>query len=439
VRPSGLRSRLPLLVAPLLVAAAAGVCLVAHPQTETGRRAVLASAPPRKAHATPVRTAAREHAKRTARGSQAAPQPPVVVAVIDGGVDVSHPDLQGKLWVNPGEIAGNGVDDDGDGIVDDVNGANLVSHDANVADESGHGTHVSGIVTRYDPSVRIMALKAGHGEWIDIPAATQAVDYAVAHGARVINLSWAFLSSDAGLAQALARAEGHGVLVVVAAGNLGFDNSLRPVYPASYSSDALVAVAATCDGQALASFSNFSKLAVTLAAPGCSIVSSLPGAARGALSGTSMAAPAVAGTAALLLERRPHAGVRELAHALLGGARPAASLASVVSTGASLDVTGALQALATPDTTAPAAFSQVSPTPGFATERDPSYYYKSVPFSWTPSSDPSLAGYRVIVDGVPLAGADGSATSVTAKVPPGQHTWSVVAYDRSGNATAASP
>ena len=146
----------------------------------------------------------------------------------------------------------------------------------------------------------------------------------------------------------------------------------------------------------------------------------------------------MAGTAALLLERRPQAGVRELAHALLGGARPAAPLASVVSTGASLDVTGALQALATPDTTAPAAFSQVSPAPGFATERDPSYYYENVSFSWTPSSDAALAGYRVVVDGAPLAAVDGSATSVTAKVPPGQHTWSVVAYVRSGNETTSS-
>ena len=394
--------------------------------------------PARKTHAKPIRTAAKEHAKRTTRARQATPPAPVVVAVIDGGVDVSHPDLQGRLWVNPAEIAGNGIDDDGNGIVDDVNGANFVSHDGNVADESGHGTHVSGIVAQYDPSVRIMALKAGHGEWIDIPAATQAVDYAVTHGARVINLSWAFLSSDTGLAQALARAEEHGVLVVVAAGNFGFDSGLRPVYPASYSSDSLVAVAATCDGQSLASFSNFGKLGVTLAAPGCGIVSLLPGAAHGALSGTSMAAPAVAGAAALLLERRPNATTRELVHALLGGATPAASLASVVSTGASLDVTGALQALATPDTSAPATFSSISPAPGFATERDPSFYYQNVPFSWTPSGDPALAGYRVILDGVPLVGVSASATSVTAKVPPGQHVWSVVAYDRSGNATTAS-
>jgi len=437
VRRSALRTRLPLLVAPLLVAALAGAFPLSRPRTETGHRALLASAPARKTHAKPVRAPAKELVKRTTRGAQAAPQAPVIVAVIDGGVDVTHPDLQGHLWVNPAEVAGNGVDDDGNGIVDDVNGANFVSHDGNVSDESGHGTHVAGIIARYDPSAKIMALKAGHGEWIDIPAATQAVDYAVAHGARVINLSWAFLSSDAGLAQALERAEEHGVLVVAAAGNFGFDNSLRPVYPASYSSDALVAVAATCDGQALASFSNFSKLAVTLAAPGCDIVSSLPGAAHGALSGTSMAAPAVTGTAALLLERRPQANVRELAHALLGGARPAGPLASVVSTGASLDVAGALQALATPDTTAPAAFSEVSPAPSFATERDPTYYYKNVSFSWTPSSDPALAGYRVVLDGAPVTAVDGSATSVTTKVPPGQHTWSVVAYDRSGNATTA--
>jgi len=447
VRPSGLRSLLPLLAAPLLVAVAASACPGARPAVAPSNRAILASAPARKAprpakkkkaHRA-VRAEAKQRVARKARGTKTTSPAPVVVAVIDGGVDVTHPDLQGHLWVNPAEIPGNGVDDDGDGIVDDVNGANLVAHDGNVADESGHGTHVSGIVASYDPSARIMALKAGHGEWIDIPAATQAVDYAVAHGARVLNLSWAFLSSDPGLAQALARAESHGVLVVVAAGNFGFDSSLRPVYPASYSAEGLVAVAATCDGQNLASFSNFSKLGVTLAAPGCDILSSLPGAAHGVLSGTSMAAPAVAGAAALLIERRPGTDVRELVHALLGGSRPAPALAPVVSTGATLDVQGAVQALETPDTTAPAAFSRLSPATSFSTERDPSYYYQQVRFSWSPSADPALAGYRVIVDGSALAAVDAGATSVTAKVAPGAHAWSVVAYDRSGNETTATP
>jgi subtilisin family serine protease len=447
VRRPGLRHSLSLLVVSVVAASVAAGATRPAPPTARGARAALASTAaktPRKrvvrtiANKRLARTAGEERASRSTRTQAAPPPAPVIVAVIDGGVDVTHPDLQGHLWVNPGEVPGNGVDDDGDGIVDDVNGANFLSHDGNVTDESGHGTHVSGIVLHYDPSAKIMALKAGHGEWIDIAAATQAVDYAVAHGARVINLSWAFLSSDPGLAAALANAEAHGVLVVAAAGNFGFDSSLRPVYPASYSSDSLLSVAATCDGSSLASFSNFSKLGVSLAAPGCDVVSSLPGGAHGPLSGTSMASPAVAGTAALLLDHDPQATPHDLVQALLGGAQPAAQLAPVVSSGASLSVPGALQALAAPDTTPPAAFHALAPATSFATERDPSLYYTNVTFSWTPSSDAALAGYRVLVGGAPIAAVAAGATSVTAKVPPGQHTWSVVAYDRSDNTTASS-
>ena len=244
-----------------------------------------------------------------------------------------------------------------------------------------------------------MALKAGDGHFIDLGAAASAIYYAVAHGARIINLSWAFLSSDASLEQAVAYAGAHNVLVVTAAGNFGTDNDLRPTYPASYLSSTLVSVAATCDGQSLASFSNFGKLSVSVAAPGCDITSTLPGGAYGALSGTSMASPAVAGVAALLLEQRPTTSAADLARDILGGARPAAPLAGVLSSGASLDQAGALAALANPDRALPASFTAKAPSPSFTTQQDPTYYYQSVAFSWTPSSDPDLAGYRIVVDG----------------------------------------
>jgi subtilisin family serine protease len=296
---------------------------------------------------------------------------------------------------------------------------------------------VSGIIARLDPKAKIMALKAGDGHFIDLGAAASAIHYAVAHGARVINLSWAFLSSDASLEQAVAYAGAHNVLVVAAAGNFGTDNDLRPTYPASYLSSTLVSVAATCDGQTLASFSNFGKVSVSVAAPGCNITSTLPGGAYGALSGTSMAAPAVAGVAALLLEHRPATKAADLARDILGGAQPAPSLSEVLSSGSSLSAAGALAALANPDRIPPAAFTERSPSPSFATRKDPTYYYQSVGFSWTQSRDPDLAGYTVLVDGRPVAGVAPTATSVTAKIGPGAHTWSVVAYDRSGNATTA--
>ena len=363
--------------------------------------------------------------------------PTVIVAVVDGGVDVTHPALAGHLWSNQAEVSKNGVDDDKDGIVDDVTGANFLTATGDVHDDTGHGTHVSGIIAKLDPNVKIMALKAGDEHFIDLGAAARAIYYAVAHSARIINLSWAFVSDDASLKLAIAYAGAHNVLVVAAAGNFGTDNDLRPTYPASYLSNTLVAVAATCDGQTLASFSNFGKLSVDVAAPGCDITSALPGGTYGALSGTSMAAPAVAGVAALLLERRPSTSAQDLERDILGGAQPAPALAGVLSSGASLNAAGAEAALSSPDRVRPAAFIAESPSPSFTVQQDPTYYYRSVVFSWTPSADSDLAGYRIIVDGNGIAAAAPSATSLKATIGPGTHIWSVIAYDRSGNATKA--
>jgi subtilisin family serine protease len=396
------------------------------------RTSALSDRPTKTAH----KATKRKRASRSAPVAAKAAAPSPIVAVIDSGVDVTHPALRDHLWVNPGEVPGNGVDDDHDGFVDDVNGANLTAGNGDLGDDIGHGTHVAGIVLQTDPAARIMALKAGSGGTIDLGAATAAINYAVSHGARVINLSWATFSDDAALAQAIRSAVEHDVLVVAAAGNFGFDTDVRAVYPASYGEAGLLSVAATCDGHSAASFSNFGKVSVGLAAPGCGISSTLPGGGYGALSGTSMAAPAVSGTAALLLSQRPQSSAQDLERSILGGAVPDAGLAASVSSGATLSVSGALAALAAPDRTAPAAFNAVAPAAAFTTERDPSYYYQPVTFTWTASSDQALAGYRVLLDGHPI-GAPPSATSVTARVAPGAHTWTVVAYDRSGNETVA--
>ena len=376
--------------------------------------------------------------QKPAKTTQSVVVPPgVIVAVIDGGVDIAHPALAGHLWVNPGEIPGNGVDDDGDGLVDDVNGASFVSDGGGLDDETGHGTHVSGIVLQADPNARIMVLKAGSGHFIDIGAATSAIHYAVDHGARVINLSWAFQSGAGFLADALEYARAHDVLVVAAAGNFSFDNDLIPTYPASYSSDTLVSVAATCDGQTIAPFSDFGKLSVSIAAPGCDVRSSVPGGGFALMSGTSMAAPAVAGAAALVLEHYPKLHAAQVKDALLGGGQPEPALVNSLEAGAALSVAGSLTAAASPDRSPPSAFAPVSPSRAFVTERDPSYYYQEVTFSWTASSDASLAGYKIVVDGRPIAAVGPSVTSTTLKIAPGSHAWSVMAYDRSGNETAS--
>ena len=386
--------------------------------------------PPKKRHTKP------KSKPKSAKGVQAAaPLSGVVVAVIDGGVDIAHPALAAHLWVNPSEISGNGVDDDKDGVVDDVNGANLVDNGADLHDDTGHGTHVSGIVLQADPNARIMALRAGGGHFVDIGAAAAAIHYAVDHGARVINLSWAFQTGAGYLADALQYAGAHDVLVVAAAGNFSFDNDLIPTYPASYSSNTLVAVAATCDGQTIAPFSDFGKLSVSLAAPGCDVRSTVPGG-YALMSGTSMAAPAVTGAAALLLERHPKLHAVQLKGALLGGAQPEPAFADSVQAGAALSLNGSLAAAASPDRSPPSAFASISPSRTFATERDPSYYYQEVRFSWTASSDASLAGYKIVVDGQAVAAVGASATSTTLKIAPGLHTWSAAAFDRTGNETA---
>ena len=193
-----------------------------------------------------------------------------------------------------------------------------------------------------------MALKAGAGRFIDIAAAATAIRYAVDHGARVINLSWAFQAGAGFLADALKYARARDVLVVAAAGNFSFDNDVIPTYPASYSSDTLVSVAATCDGQTLAPFSDFGKLSVSIAAPGCDVRSSVPGGGYALMSGTSMAAPAAAGAAAAVLERYPKLHAVQLKAALLGGSQPEPALADTVEAGAVLTLDSSLAACGVP-------------------------------------------------------------------------------------------
>jgi subtilisin family serine protease len=382
-------------------------------------------------------------AKRPARPAE---PPAVVVAVVDTGVDVTHPALVAHLWTNPREIPGNGIDDDGDGIVDDVHGADFLNKTGDPSDTVGHGTHVAGIIAAspnpsvgsggIDPDAKIMALRVDDKGWMDLGAAAAAIRYAADHGARVINLSWGNRVDSPAVDQAIAYAGAHGALTIVASGNLGQNNDLAPIYPASSASDAIVSVGATCDGDSLASFSDFGKLSVDIAAPGCDVVSTVPGGGYEARTGTSMAAPEVAAAAALLFRDHPNARPLEVKRALLGGATPEPALDGLVSTGAVLDLARARAAFVASDTTPPAAFSEVAPSDAF-TARRTEFYYDHVTFHWTPSSDAALAGYRLLLDGVPVAAVGTGSTSVTYPVVPGDHRWSVVAYDRSGNETTA--
>ncbi len=243
----------------------------------------------------------------------------VVVAIIDTGVDYDHRDLQGNLWVNEAELNGQGgVDDDGNGYVDDVRGWNFAYDTSDPDDDHGHGTHCAGIVAAVGNngfdiaglcwSVRIMALKildaGGEGNAGD---AVPAIYYAVANGADIISGSWGGEESSDALREAIQYASKHGVLVVVAAGNEGSD---ALYYPASYPE--VLAVAATDENDRRWYNSNYGSW-VDLAAPGSRIRSLRRGVSSSAggtslttlMSGTSMAAPHVSGTCALLLAANP--------------------------------------------------------------------------------------------------------------------------------------
>ncbi len=278
----------------------------------------------------------------------------VVVAIIDTGIDYTHPDLMGNLWVNPGEIAANGIDDDGNGYIDDVYGINAAAHSGNPYDDNGHGTHVAGTigasgndgfgVVGVNWNVRIMPLKfltaSGSGT---LSGAMEAIDYMVAMKNRGVNIrlsnnSWGGGGYSQALNNAIARARDAGILFIAAAGNESNDNDAHASYPAGYDLSNVVSVAAVDQNFNLAYFSNFGAQTVDIAAPGVSILSTVPGGGFAKLSGTSMATPHVTGALALLLASEPGITNEAAVARLYDAAVPVASLSGVVRTGRLLNV-----------------------------------------------------------------------------------------------------
>lgn len=244
----------------------------------------------------------------------------VVIAVIDSGVHWTHPDLKANMWQNPGETPGNSIDDDMNGYVDDIVGWDFAFNDNNPNDGNGHGTHVAGTaaavgnnsigVTGLSQRAKIMALRfidaGGTGSTSD---AIKAILYANRNGAHIQNLSW----GGGGFSRALKDAiDASAAVIVAAAGNGGADgigdnNDLFPHYPSSYASSNLIAVAAIDQNDNLPSFSNFGLVSVDVTAPGVGILSTHSPANTGNYgkkTGTSMAAPHVAGLAGLIVANR---------------------------------------------------------------------------------------------------------------------------------------
>ncbi len=287
----------------------------------------------------------------------------VVAAVIDTGIDVLHPDLAPNLWRNPGEVPGNGRDDDGNGVIDDVHGADFYGDDGDPEDDSGHGTHVAGTigaaggnamgVVGVNWKVSLLGVRVGSVDgFADTTGLARAFDYLVrlrrrGVDIRTANCSWAGGFPSLLLKESIAAAGAAGILIVCAAGNDRQDNDVMPVYPSGYDVPEILSVAASdaCDDPA--SFSNFGRLTVDLAAPGSGILSTFPGVGGGRyayLSGTSMAAPHVAGAAALLAARRPGLSALELKRLLLATADPLGAWVGRTVTGGRLNVARALAA-----------------------------------------------------------------------------------------------
>jgi len=240
----------------------------------------------------------------------------VVVAVVDTGVDFSHPDLSSNLWFNPGEIGDNGIDDDRNGFVDDIIGWDFNGRDYNPYDEQGHGTHVAGTIAgdrnnfgvtgiAYDAdimSVRVLGAN-GSGSNVDVAAG---IRYAADNGADVINLSLGSNSGDSGIESAVRYATQLGSFVVMASGNDGYS---QPGFPARYATNYGVSVGAVDRYRRDAYFSNSAGSNSNLrhvVAPGVDVYSTLPRNSYGNNSGTSMATPHVAGVVALMLEANPN-------------------------------------------------------------------------------------------------------------------------------------
>ena len=281
----------------------------------------------------------------------------VVVAVIDSGVDWHHPDLAANIWTNPGEscpgCASDGIDNDGNGYVDDVHGWDFVNDDNDPFDDHGHGTHVAGTIgasgsngvgiAGVNWNVQIMPLKFiganGQGTADD---AVRAILYATRMGAVASNNSWGGEEFSQALEDAIADADAHGSLFVAAAGNSAKNTDTTPDYPSGFDLPNVLTVGATDQNDVRAWFSNYGKQSVDLAAPGTNIYSTWPGGIYRFSEGTSMAAPHVTGVAALAKAAFPSASAVGLKALILRTVDQNASFAGLSTTGGRLNARAAV-------------------------------------------------------------------------------------------------
>jgi len=304
----------------------------------------------------------------------------VVVADLDSGMELTHGDLAANLYTNPGEVPGNGVDDDGNGFVDDVHGWDFRDNDNDPSDPSlvcsSHGTHTAGTigavgnngigVSGVAQQVSIMPLRAFYAQLIFCTAQDvdliEAMGYMALMRVPISNNSWGGGPFSQAMQNAVGRTR---MLFVTSAGNSAANNDTTPSYPASYPLENILAVAATDHNDALASFSNFGVNSVDVAAPGVDTLSTIRGNTYGLLSGTSMASPHVAGAAAVLLGDDPSLTPHELRYRLMKGTD---AKGLPVFTHGRLNLHGSLTLPASPVTIEVTAVGSTSINPGDAVQ-----------------------------------------------------------------------
>lgn len=276
-----------------------------------------------------------------------------VIAVIDSGVLRTHPDLAANTWVNPDEIPGNGIDDDGNGLIDDLYGWDFANNDSNPTDDNSHGTHCAGTIgavgnngiglTGVAWNVKIVGLKfLGANGSGSTSNAVKAVDYCFRKKIRISNNSWGGGGYSSSLYNAIQNAQSVGHLFIAAAGNNGRDNDATPHYPSSYNLPNVISVASIDRFDARSSFSNWGLTSVDLGAPGSTIYSTILNNGYGNKSGTSMATPHVAGAAAVLLSYRPGWTWQQLRDALYQNVRLTTAMSGITTQGGVLDLSKVL-------------------------------------------------------------------------------------------------
>ena len=293
----------------------------------------------------------------------------IVVAVVDTGVDHNHEDLKDIMWKNEGEIAGNGIDDDNNGYIDDIHGINTLVRDAqgratmNTMASHWHGTHVAGTIAATQnngigiagvaKNVKIMAIRTVPDDADELDSdIVEGFLYAAKHGARLINCSFGKANNEGGMVVRDTINEigkKYNTLVVASAGNDSMgdfgrhDNDVSPKFPASFDSENLLVVASTTSAGAFSSFSNIGPRTVDIAAPGSNIYSTINGNQYSMASGTSMASPNTTGVAAMVLGFYPTLSATELKEVLMKSVTKVSSFSGKIVSGGRVDLKGALK------------------------------------------------------------------------------------------------